>query len=140
MPPESVLRIENQSYSSDIWPMGIILLQFASKRYNIFSNLSKLQQHFKLEKAYYVSFLLQLGSLFGKQKVTEEVLTAFNYELKLPEVLKEVNLRDICIMQDFDDTTFDLMVKLLTIDPQKRITVEAALEHPFFKDVHLASS
>lgn len=71
MPPESVLKIDGQSYSSDIWPVGVIFLQFLSKRFNIFSNLSKLQQYFKLEKSYYVSFLLQLAYLFGKQKVIE---------------------------------------------------------------------
>jgi serine/threonine protein kinase len=39
-------------------------------------------------------------------------------------------------MQEFDDVAYDFMVNLLTIDPQKRITVEKALEHPFFKEIH----
>lgn len=43
MPPESVLRVENQSYSSDIWPVGVIFLQFCSRRFNIFSNNPRIQ-------------------------------------------------------------------------------------------------
>ena len=30
----------------------------------------------------------------------------------------------------------DLLKKILVIDPEKRITVEEALEHPFFEDLH----
>jgi len=30
----------------------------------------------------------------------------------------------------------DLLKQLLTFDPEKRITVEAALQHPYFEDLH----
>ena len=31
----------------------------------------------------------------------------------------------------------DLLKKLLTFDPEKRITVTAALKHPYLQDLHL---
>jgi len=35
-----------------------------------------------------------------------------------------------------DPLAIDLMKKLLCFSPEKRITVEAALEHPYFKDIY----
>jgi len=45
--------------------------------------------------------------------------------------------------KDFDElfmgssvAGIDLLKKMLTFNPKKRITVEEALEHPFFEDLH----
>lgn len=37
---------------------------------------------------------------------------------------------------DISPSAIDLMKKMLTFDPTKRITAAEALEHPFFADVH----
>lgn len=39
MPIESLLRHSNQNYESDIWAVGVILLEFVLKKYNIFNHL-----------------------------------------------------------------------------------------------------
>jgi len=45
--------------------------------------------------------------------------------------------------KDFDDLFMgssvegiDLLKKMLTFNPKKRITVDEALQHPFFEDLH----
>jgi len=44
-----------------------------------------------------------------------------------------IGLRDK--MKDLDDVGFDLLMKFLQIDPDKRISAEEALKHPFFNDL-----
>jgi mitogen-activated protein kinase 1/3 len=38
-----------------------------------------------------------------------------------------------------DDLTVDLMQKMLTFDPNKRISAAKALEHPIFEDIYTES-
>lgn len=45
-----------------------------------------------------------------------------------------VNLQDIYKFADPD--VVDLMSKMLVFNPNKRITIEDALNHPYFKDIH----
>lgn len=35
-----------------------------------------------------------------------------------------------------DSDAFDLLQKMLVIDPIRRITARQAIKHPFFKDIH----
>ena len=44
-----------------------------------------------------------------------------------PKSLKE-------LFPSFDKEGLDLMEKFLTMDPEKRITIREALNHPFFKN------
>ena len=39
MPLESMLHVPKQGYESDIWPVGVILLQFALRKFNIFHHI-----------------------------------------------------------------------------------------------------
>ena len=38
-------------------------------------------------------------------------------------------------MKDLDDVGFDLLMKFLQIDPDKRISADEALQHPYFNDL-----
>ncbi len=40
------------------------------------------------------------------------------------------------IFKNASDEALDLLKKLLMFDPDKRITVEGALKHPYLKDLH----
>ena len=46
---------------------------------------------------------------------------------------KGIGLRDK--MKDLDDVGFDLLMKFLQVDPDKRISADEALEHPYFNDL-----
>ena len=53
------------------------------------------------------------------------------------------NLNDKSKIQTFDQLfanhnplAIDLLKKMLVVDPQKRITIRDALEHPFLKEFH----
>ena len=38
-------------------------------------------------------------------------------------------------VKDLDDVGYDLLIKFLQIDPEKRISAEEALKHPYFNDL-----
>ena len=42
-------------------------------------------------------------------------------------------------LKDMDDVGFDLLVKFLKIDPDKGISAEEALKHPYFNDLDEAT-
>lgn len=65
------MEVPNQSYSSDMWPVGVIFLQFVSRRYTIFSNLHiALEDQRKSKKSsYHISFILELAAIFGVEPV-----------------------------------------------------------------------
>jgi len=56
--------------------------------------------------------------------------------INLPKNKK--NGKDFSKLFEFaDDQAIDLLKKLLIFDPEKRITVIEALEHPYLSDLHL---
>uniref|UniRef100_A0A2D4FYG5 Protein kinase domain-containing protein n=1 Tax=Micrurus corallinus TaxID=54390 RepID=A0A2D4FYG5_MICCO len=45
-----------------------------------------------------------------------------------------------CFSRNWEDTetgTFDLVQKLLVVDPTRRLKIEEALEHPWLQDEHM---
>lgn len=49
---------------------------------------------------------------------------------------KKKNLMDIFYMVEDKKNLIDLLSKMLTYLPSKRITAQQAMAHPFFKDIH----
>ena len=86
VPLETILEREGQTYSSDIWPVGVILLQFASKRYSVFSHI-RIPHDAKLHtrSTYFIGFIMQLACVFGPQKVSDQ-LSKWGYKLELPDL------------------------------------------------------
>ena len=39
MPLESLLRYPHQSYEVDMWSVGVVFLQFITRKYNVFNNI-----------------------------------------------------------------------------------------------------
>ena len=51
-----------------------------------------------------------------------------NFEINKPQNLKE-------LLKNLDDEGLDLLQKFLQLEPEKRISAEEALKHPFFDDI-----
>ena len=75
VPLETIMEVKGQDYPSDMWPVGIILLQFISKRYTVFSNLKipMDQATTKTKSTYYISFILELAIVFGEDRVRKQL-------------------------------------------------------------------
>jgi cell division control protein 7 len=67
MPMESILHHNNQTYESDIWPVGIILLQFVLKKYNIFNHLKTTRKLGDLKNTYFIYYFMEIATIFGKE-------------------------------------------------------------------------
>lgn len=68
MPLESTLHYKKQDYQSDIWPVGIIFLQFVVKKYYIFNDfkLKNLKGGVTDPKHLYcIKQILALSNFFG---------------------------------------------------------------------------
>jgi cell division control protein 7 len=67
MPMESILHHSKQTYESDIWPVGIILLQFVLKKYNIFNHMKSPKKIGDLKNQYFLYYFLEIAAIFGKE-------------------------------------------------------------------------
>jgi cyclin-dependent kinase 2 len=63
----------------------------------------------------------------------------FPHAAKLPEMkatfpkFKPVNPR--AYFKNFDDVSLDLLMRLIVLDPARRISMKEALRHPYFNDI-----
>ncbi|XP_073132734.1 cyclin-dependent kinase G-2-like [Henckelia pumila] len=133
--PELLLGAKQYSTAIDMWSLGCIMAELLSKE-PLFNGNTEVQQ---LDKIFKI-----LGT------PTETIWPGFS---KLPGV-KKVNfakneynlLRRKFPATSFtgslvlSDAGFDLLRKLLTYDPDKRITAAEALNHPWFHEVPLPKS
>jgi cell division control protein 7 len=97
MPLESILHHSQQSYQSDMWPVGVILLQFVVRKYNIFNNVRMVNKPSNVKNCYYINYIIELAALFGSEKVVEQCQN-LGYYLKLPKGIEEFKLRDLASM------------------------------------------
>jgi cell division control protein 7 len=136
MPLESIMRYKTQSYAVDIWPVGVIFLQFALRKYNIFNNVRMMNKPQDVKNYYHITFIMELADIYGTEQVTK-LCDKFGYRVQFPKDLPSApkNLKEFITIQGFDDNANDLLNKLLCLDYEKRITVEDALNHPFFADL-----
>ncbi len=78
-PLEALLKIEHQSFEVDMWSVGIILLQFLSRKYTFFHSLKLMRrvQEEHQKNRFLVSFIMELAVLFGKEKL-QTILEKFS--------------------------------------------------------------
>ncbi|KRX11215.1 Protein kinase-like domain [Pseudocohnilembus persalinus] len=134
MPLESILRYQTQSYSVDMWPVGVIFLQFVLRKYNIFNHVRMMNKPADLKNNYFITFIMELANIYGTKAVTEQC-DHYGYKVNFPNNMNEdpIQFKDIVKIEGFDDDAEDLLNKLLALDKDKRISVESAMEHDFFK-------
>lgn len=99
MPIESILHHHTQSYNSDMWPVGVILLQFVARKYNIFNNVRMVNKPTSIKNTYFINYLIQLSTFYGDQVI--EQCKNLGYELKLPKDIDQLSFRDVSYMYTF---------------------------------------
>eukprot|EP00850_Spirogloea_muscicola_P014616 SM000106S13964 [mRNA] locus=s106:281759:284864:- [translate_table: standard] len=128
--PELLLGVKTYSTAIDMWSLGCIMAELLGKE-PLFPGKSEIDQLDKIFR--------ELGT--PNEKIWPE----------FPSLLKKVNfvrqpynkLRERFPLNTFgsrptlSEAGFDLLNKLLTYDPKKRIMAEAALKHEWFREVPL---
>lgn len=129
-PPELLLGFENYSTSVDMWSIGCIFGELLCK-----------EPLFPCKND--VSMIAYLVSIFGNFTKNENLMPGVQYFDFFESIQNKLQLSDtfnrfkLFIMQKakfkITDDIYDLLSKMLQVDPCKRISCKEALEHPFFK-------
>mmetsp|Transcript_2019 Transcript_2019/g.2899 ORF Transcript_2019/g.2899 Transcript_2019/m.2899 type:complete len:409 (+) Transcript_2019:1675-2901(+) len=123
--PELLLMWENASKAIDMWSVGCIFAEMLTKppRQPFFNG------------RHYTEQLLAILRKIGTPPVEERrgCEKALNYLSSLPNYVGE---RLSTCFQHASEDAVDLLSKMLVFDPLKRIHVDEALSHPFFKPLH----
>ncbi|KAL9328885.1 hypothetical protein ACSQ67_003888 [Phaseolus vulgaris] len=117
--PELLLGSKQYSTAIDMWSLGCIMAELLSKE-PLFNGRTEFDQ---LDKIFRI-----LGT------PNEAIWPGFS---KLPGVKVNFVKHQLPAL---GGSGFDLLNKLLTYDPEKRITAEAALNHEWFREVPLPKS
>ena len=125
--PEMMLGINNYAIGLDIWSIGCIFVELYLGKPFVMGD-SEIDQLFKLFQIYGTFNELTLPGYKNFPYFDQDF--PFWKGIGLKNYLKQ---RSHII--PIDDTAFNLMEKMLAIDPCKRITCKEALNHPYFNDV-----
>lgn len=134
--PEVLMKYPHQTTSVDIWSAGVIFLSLLSGRYPFFKANDDL------------TALAQIITLMGSEPVKKAAKTIGKDLICLPQA-KAMNLQNLCFnfrnvaaddknksaskfIEAVTHLAFDLLGKMLDLDPNTRITAEDALQHKYF--------
>jgi len=146
--PEVLLGASTQSSAIDVWSSGVVMLSILSGTSLFFLSARDFDG------------LLEIASLFGSQRV-QKLAKFYGKDCTLGKDMEfpaggidgadeasgtPAELRDRCRVQFPEHPAhstmpmagYDLLSQLLMIEPHKRYTAAAALEHPFFKSAKLS--
>lgn len=119
--PELLLGLTTYSKAVDVWSLGCILLEFFRKK-PIFKANTEVES---------LEMIAELCGTINEQSVP----CCANYPLYPKYNLKEGTR---CIAERFSPYSAkaaDLADRMLVLDPEKRISIEECLQHPFFGDL-----
>ena len=131
--PEIIFHAQYQSSPVDIWAAGVVFLCFLSKRLPVF-NLNK----FSKITDETIRELEPLIVVYGKDAIIEiaQKFKSFMYVSDVFDKYKlEKGIETLIMRKDIDKNGVDLLKKMMELDPEKRITAEEALKHPFFDNI-----
>jgi len=120
-PPEVLLGIENYTTRVDSWSVGCILAEMILNK-PLFPGDSEIGQIFKI---FQTMGTPSENSWPGVSKLPDYKITFPQWKAKeLGELVPGLGPEGL-----------DLLSKLLEMDPEKRMTIEEALNHSFFDDI-----
>lgn len=127
--PEVLFRVKNQSTKIDIWSVGVIMLIITTKQYPFFFSADELDALVELGTIFGQNEMRKIARYYGrvwKSNISSMPLERVDFEELIGKLNSNCNL---------EREGYDLLYMLLEPYDHKRISADAALEHPFFNDV-----
>ncbi|CAH2065931.1 unnamed protein product [Thlaspi arvense] len=137
--PELLLGAKQYSTAIDMWSLGCIMAELLSKAplFNGKTEFDQLDKIFRILGTPNESIWPGFSKLPGvKVNFVKHQLSSFRYNL----LRKKFPATSFTGSPVLSDAGFDLLNKLLTYDPERRITVDDALKHDWFREVPLPKS
>ncbi|XP_057949524.1 cyclin-dependent kinase G-2 isoform X2 [Malania oleifera] len=132
--PELLLGAKQYSTAIDMWSLGCIMAELLSKQ-PLFNGKTEFDQ---LDKIFRTLGTPSETIWPGFSKLPGVKVNFVKHQYNL--LRKKFPATSFTGSPVLSDSGFDLLNKLLTYDPEKRITAEAALNHEWFREVPLPKS
>lgn len=132
--PELLLGAKQYSTAIDMWSLGCIMAEMLSKE-PLFNGKTEFDQ---LDKIFRTLGTPNETIWPGFSKLPGVKVNFVKHQYNL--LRKKFPPTSFTGLPVLSDSGFDLLNKLLTYDPEKRITAEAALNHEWFREVPLPKS
>ncbi|KAK4402672.1 Cyclin-dependent kinase G-2 [Sesamum angolense] len=130
----TLLGAKQYSTAIDMWSLGCIMAELLSKE-PLFNGKTEVDQ---LDKIFKILGTPNETIWPGLSKLPGAKVNFVKHKYNL--LRKKFPATSFTGSPVLSDTGFDLLNKLLTYDPEKRITAEAALNHEWFREVPLPKS
>jgi mitogen-activated protein kinase 1/3 len=126
--PEVMCSCQEYDHKIDVWSIGCILAELHGRK-PLFPG---------------DDYIKQMNLIFGVLGTPSDADLKFICNEKALDYIKSLNTQPRIpfsqIYKSANPLALDLMDKMLTFNPNKRISVEQALEHPYLAALHLPSS
>ncbi|CAH8382763.1 unnamed protein product [Eruca vesicaria subsp. sativa] len=132
--PELLLGAKQYSTAIDMWSLGCIMAELLSKA-PLFNGKTEFDQ---LDKIFRILGTPNESIWPGFSKLPGVKVNFVKQQYNL--LRKKFPATSFTGSPVLSDAGFDLLNKLLTFDPERRITVDAALKHEWFREVPLPKS
>ncbi|KAJ0095143.1 hypothetical protein Patl1_16886 [Pistacia atlantica] len=132
--PELLLGAKQYSTAIDMWSLGCIMAEMLSKE-PLFNGKTEFDQ---LDKIFRILGTPNETIWPGFSKLPGVKVNFVKHQYNL--LRKKFPATSFTGSPVLSDAGFDLLNKLLTYDPEKRITADAALNHDWFREVPLPKS
>ena len=129
--PEILFEFNYHSNKMDIWSVGIILLEMYMKKDGLFSSMKEMDQ---IEN--YIEFFgLPKDGIYDNRQKWKDLIIKHNIDVF--DIKKDDSkLNKIFSKYNIDNKAKDLIIKLLELDPTKRISASEALKHNYFENLY----
>ena len=132
--PEILARVNRQTTALDLWSVGVILLCVVVKRFPLFHAREDLES--LIELAWIVG-IKKLNEGLGRMSRKVEFVDKDVGKHNLRQIIEKLGVPGAPIFDlDRDKHLYELLTGLLEIDPARRLTAEAAMNHPFFEELN----